>query len=194
MIVGLTGGIGSGKSTVAQMFRELGVPVYDSDMGAKKMMVSSSKVKNAIIELLGKSAYKKGKLNRSFIAGKVFKNPHLLSQLNAVVHPAVKKHFLAWAKDQSSIYVIQETALVFENNSQDQYDYVILVTAPQDIRLQRAVLRNGEKENDIRDRMGNQLEDSKKMALANFHIENIDMETTRIAVEKLHNKLIRLQK
>ena len=98
MIVGLTGGIGSGKSTVAQMFMELGVPVYDSDKEAKQLMVSSETVKNAIIDLFGKEAYTEDGLNRSFIANTVFKNRELLEKLNGIVHPAVRKHFLDWAQ------------------------------------------------------------------------------------------------
>lgn len=192
MIVGLTGGIGSGKSTVATMFKEHGIPVYDSDIEAKKLMTNSSKLKSSIVELLGKSAYRKSKLNRAYIAKKIFKNPDLLSQLNAIVHPAVKMHFLDWAQSQSSPYVLQETALIFENGNQDQYDYVILVTAPKKLRLKRVMKRDETSENEVLDRMKNQINDDKKIPLADFCIENLDMKTTKQKVAKLHQKLVGL--
>ena len=122
MIVGLTGGIGSGKSTVAKMFMELGVPVYDSDAEAKKLMATSPEVKSKIIELLGNEAYSNDVLNRSYIANKVFKDPILLEKLNGIVHPAVREHFLKWVKRKETPYVIQETALIFENDAHDKYD------------------------------------------------------------------------
>ncbi|WP_036385409.1 dephospho-CoA kinase [Muricauda sp. MAR_2010_75] len=191
-IVGLTGGIGSGKSTVAKMFRELGVPVYDSDEEAKKLMVSSKKVKKAIIELLGKGAYKDAVLDRAFIAGKVFKDPELLQQLNAIVHPAVRAHFLKWVQKKAVPYVIQETALIFENGVQDKYDYTLLITSPKEIRLQRVMDRDGVSEQQVLERMKNQIEDDEKMHLADFFIENVDLETTRQKVKDLHAKLLAL--
>ncbi|MBO0324211.1 dephospho-CoA kinase [Muricauda sp. CAU 1633] len=191
-IVGLTGGIGSGKSTVAKMFRELGVPVYDSDEEAKKLMVSSTEVKEAIIELLGKKAYSDAVLDRTFIAKKVFKDPELLQQLNAIVHPAVREHFLEWAQKKVVPYVIQETALIFENGVQDKYDYTILVTAPKEIRLQRVMDRDGVDEQQVVERMQNQMEDNKKIQLANFCIENVDLETTKQKIKDLHTELVAL--
>lgn len=190
MIVGLTGGIGSGKSTVAKMFKDLGVPVYDSDSEAKQLMVTSPKIKDAIIDLLGKGAYRKNVLDRSFVAEKVFKNPELLQKLNAIVHPAVKEHFLEWAKGQSSPYVIQETALIFENGSQDQYDRTILVTAPLEMRLERVMKRDGVGPEAVLERMENQMDDSEKMGMAHFSIENLDLETTAERVKELHTKFM----
>lgn len=188
-IVGLTGGIGSGKSTVAQMFRDLGVPVYDSDAEAKELMISSGELKTAISKLLGPKAYIEGELNRAYIASKVFTNLDLLQQLNAIVHPAVKKDFLSWASKQKESYVIQETALIFENNAQDQYDHIILVTAPQEVRLQRVVQRDGANSQEVLDRMKNQMKDDEKAGLAQFQIVNLDLEHTRRQVLELHGKL-----
>lgn len=190
MIVGLTGGIGSGKSTVAKMFRDLGAPVYDSDSEAKQLMVTSAKIKDAITDLLGKGAYRKNVLDRSFVAEKVFKNPELLQKLNAIVHPAVKKHFLEWAKGQSAPYVIQETALIFENGSQDQYDRTILVTAPLEMRLERVMKRDGVGPEAVLERMENQMDDSEKIGMAHFSIENLDLETTAERVKELHTKFM----
>lgn len=189
IIVGLTGGIGSGKSTVANMFRELNVPVYDSDLEAKQLMTSSPVIKESIIELLGTKAYSEGELNRRFIASKVFKDSHLLKQLNDIVHPEVRKHFLSWTNTQTSNYVVQETALIFENKARDKYDYVLLVTAPIELRLQRVMDRDGVSEKEVLDRMKNQMEDSDKIELADFCIENIHLTTTQKEVKKLHNML-----
>ncbi|WP_318308783.1 dephospho-CoA kinase [Flagellimonas crocea] len=190
MIVGLTGGIGSGKSTVASMFSELGVPVYNSDFEAKKLMSSSKEVKSAIIELLGTEAYTKDVLNRSYIAEKVFNNPPLLEKLNAIVHPAVREHFLDWAAHQDSPYVIQETALIFENNAQNTYDCTILVTAPTKTRIQRVMDRDGVERHAVVDRMKNQLEDGEKLDLADYSIKNLDLDKTKKKVKELHLKLL----
>ena len=192
MIVGLTGGIGSGKSTVAKMFVELGIPVYDSDMEAKELMVCSSEVKNAITELLGEEAYDNQGLNRPYIADKVFKDPELLEKLNAIVHPAVRKHFLDWVERQDSPYVIQETALIFENDAQDKYDYTILVTAPVETRIQRVIDRDNVEGQAVVDRMKNQLDDEQKVDLANFSLKNLELNKTRRKVKELHLKLLAL--
>lgn len=192
MIVGLTGGIGSGKSTVAKMFEELGVPVYDSDKEAKKLMMASAEVKSKIQDLLGKNAYIDGSLNRSYIAGRVFKNPELLEKLNGIVHPAVRIHFLEWAKKQKVPYVIQETALIFENGAQDKYDRTILVTAPAKTRIQRVVDRDNVGEQAVVDRMKNQLNDEKKQNLAHYLIENLNLDRTKQRVNELHLKLLAL--
>lgn len=190
MLVGLTGGIGSGKSTVAQMFRELGVPVYDSDKEAKWLMANSPELKKAIMGLLGDKAYTGKTLNRSYIAELVFKDVGLLQKLNKIVHPAVRQHFLKWANQQSAPYVIQETALIFENGAQDNYSATILVTAPLEMRLQRVMERDGVAKQVVLDRMKNQMDDNQKIDLAQFCIENIDLEATKEKVRGLHAKLL----
>ncbi len=192
MIVGLTGGIGSGKSTVAKMFMELGVPVYDSDAEAKRLMATSPEVKSKIIELLGNEAYSNDVLNRSYIANKVFKDPILLEKLNGIVHPAVREHFLKWVKRKETPYVIQETALIFENDAQDKYDYTILVTAPVETRIQRVVERDKVATQAVVDRMKNQLDDGQKQKLAHCSIENLDLDKTKKKVKELHLKLLAL--
>ncbi|WP_127137911.1 dephospho-CoA kinase [Flagellimonas oceanensis] len=190
MIVGLTGGIGSGKSTVANMFRELGVPVYDSDKEAKLLMSGSQEVKAAITDLLGKEAYSDGELNRAFIADKVFKDSELLEKLNGIVHPAVRKHFMQWAEARETPYVIQETALIFENNAQNNYDSTILVTAPVETRIKRVVDRDGVEKQAVIDRMQNQLNDGQKLDLADFSLENLELDKTKKKVKELHLKLL----
>lgn len=191
IIVGLTGGIGSGKSTVAGMFKDLGVPVYDSDSEAKRLMITSAELKIAIMELLGEDAYYGKALNKKFIASKIFENPEKLQRLNKIVHPAVRADFLEWTETQEAPYVIQETALIFENDAQDNYDYVILVKAPENFRLKRVMERDGANKKEVLDRMRNQMSDDEKVALSNFCIDNIDLEITKKRVDELHQRLVK---
>jgi len=190
MIVGLTGGIGSGKSTVAQMFKDLGIPVYDSDSEAKALITTSKTLKKAIIALFGKKAYIGQNLNRKYIASQVFEEEALLQKLNAIVHPAVKAHFIDWAKTQNSHYVIQESALIFEQGNAAQYDAIILVTAPEESRLQRVMIRDGATKEEVRSRMKHQLSDEKKVQLATYTIKNVTLITTKEQVVKIHRELL----
>ena len=119
-IVGLTGGIGSGKTTVARLFEALGVPIYIADEEAKTLMQNSKIIQQELIQLLGKSCYVDGQLNRSFIASKVFNDQSLLQKINAIVHPKVAEHFERWVSKQDAPYVIKEVAILFETKSQDQ--------------------------------------------------------------------------
>ena len=128
IIVGLTGGIGSGKTTVAGLFREQGIPVYNSDIEAKQLMQTSTTIREAIVLLLGEVAFLDKKLNRKYIASRVFKDKELLQKLNKIVHPAVRSHFSSWAAKQKTAYVIQETAIIFENDA--QANYCLLYTSP----------------------------------------------------------------
>lgn len=191
MIVGLTGGIGSGKTTVANMFSELGVPVYNSDVEAKKLMHSSKTVKKGIRQLFGDESYLDGKLNRSYIAEIVFRDKIILDRLNKIVHPEVKKDFQNWCATQDYDYVVQETALLFENNAQDFYDKVVLVTAPINLRIKRLLERDDTSEQDILARMENQLNDGDKIPFADFIIENIDLDNTRLSVQEVHEALLK---
>ncbi|MEX0291367.1 MAG: dephospho-CoA kinase [Flavobacteriaceae bacterium] len=192
ILVGLTGGIGSGKSTVASFFAALGVAVYNSDKQAKKLMKNSKKLRKAIIGLLGDKAYKGKKLNRKWIAARVFQDQQLLKELNELVHPAVKKHFLKWAAKQEGSYVIQEAAVLFENGSVKDYEKVILVRAPIETRIQRIIERDGSSEADIRARMKNQWEDVKKSELSDYIIDNIELESTKLEVARIHRQLSEL--
>ena len=193
MIVGLTGGIGSGKSTVASMFQKLGVPIYNSDVEAKNLMGRSKKIKKDIEALLGKESYLDGEPNRGYIAKKVFKDKILLRDLNNIVHPAVRRHFKSWCKRQNTTYVIQEAAIIFENGTQKRYDKIILVTAPRDIRIQRVVDRDGITAEQVMARMDNQWPDSEKEKFSDFIIENIDLEATEGEVLKIHHKLLKIK-
>ena len=191
-IIGLTGGIGSGKTTVANFFKKLGVPVYIADVEAKKIMNTSASIKKALISWFGEKSYLNNELNRKFISSKVFKDKELLQKLNNIVHPEVDKHFKGWVANQDQSYVIYEAAIIFENNAQSKFDYTILVTAPEDIKVKRVLNRDESTEQEVRNRMKNQWDDSKKEKLANFIIENIDLEDTKSQIYLLHTKLLSL--
>jgi dephospho-CoA kinase len=190
MIVGLTGGIGSGKTTVAKIFKDFGVPVYNSDKEAKRLMKSSKKIRKAVRELLGDDAYADKKLNRAFIANRVFQDKSLLHKLNAIVHPAVREDFTFWAKKQESAYVIQETAIIFENSMQSFYDRIILVTAPEEIRLKRILARDNGSKSKVLDRMQNQRKDSEKIPLSDFVIDNVELDQTYLKVQEVNKCLL----
>ena len=191
-IVGLTGGIGSGKTTVANMFKEHGIPVYNSDERAKELMIKSGELVKGIKSLLGEEAYVDNELNRGYVARKVFTDKPLLQSLNELVHPAVRNDFNNWASEQMAPYVIQEAAILFENGAYESFDSMILVTAPKMIRLKRIMQRDNESEDNILARMSHQWDDSKKLPLAHFVIENTDLEKTKSEVRKIHEKLSEL--
>jgi len=189
-VIGLTGGIGSGKSTVAKMFAELGVPIYIADDEAKKMMNEDAVIRKQIVDLLGVDSYIDDRLNRPYIADKVFNDKLLLEKLNSIVHPAVAKHFIAWKNKQKSTYVIKEAAILFENGNYKQCDYTILITAPEEIRIDRVLKRDNTTKSQVLARLKNQWEDSKKIPLADYVIINTKLEETWLQVKKIHNKVI----
>lgn len=192
IIVGLTGGIGSGKTTVAKAFHVLGIPIYIADDEAKKLMRTSKVVKKKIIGLFGDNAYVDGELNRSFIANIIFENKEYLQKMNAIVHPKVGQHFKKWVSKQNSKYVIKEAAILFENGSYKDYDYIITVTAPTDLKINRLLKRDQTTENKISSIMKNQWSDEEKIKRSHFVIENIDMEDSKVQVQKIHNKILKL--
>jgi len=188
-IVGLTGGIGSGKTTVANLFKELGVPVYIADNEAKKLMARSKIIKRHLIQLLGKKAYIGNDIDRAFIAKKIFSDSELLSKVNHIVHPKVASHFKRWVSKQAGPYCIKEVAILFETGSYKNCDATILITAPKGVRLKRVLTRDGVSEEDVLNRMDNQWSDKKKKKLADIVIENLDLSAIKIEVLKVHLKL-----
>ena len=171
-IVGLTGGIGSGKTTVAKKFEALGIPIYIADIEAKKLMNRSKIIKRKLYKLFGESAYVKGELNKSFIAKKIFENKDLLEKMNAIVHPKVGKHFDRWLNKQTSPYVIKESAILFEKNLQEQCDFVVLVTSPKELRIKRLLDRDNTTKEKILAVMSNQLIEEEKIKRSDFVITN----------------------
>jgi len=188
--VGLTGGIGSGKTTIAKMFEELGVPVYYADDEAKKLMNSNSQIQKELLQLLGKNAYQNGKLNRAFIAGVIFNDKNKLKKINAIVHPVVANHFEKWAHNQQSKYVIQENAIIFESGAQDKFDKIITVTAPVEIKTERVMSRDHVSKEKVQERMKNQLKDDYKIENSFYVIHNLDLEKSLNEVEKIHKSLM----
>ncbi len=191
-LVGLTGGIGSGKTTVANYFEELGVPVYIADSEAKALMNRSKVIRRKLIALFGNEAYIENTLNRPFIAQQIFNDKKLLNAMNAIVHPKVASHFKRWVNKQDSPFVISEAAILFENGSYKKYDYIITVTAPEDIRLQRVIKRDNSNKQKVEAIMANQWSDQEKIKRSDFVIENIDLEQTKIQVRKIHKKILKL--
>ena len=190
--VGLTGGIGSGKSFVAKRFELLGVPVYYADKEAKRLMYQDSQLKSSIKALLGIKAYhNNGRPNRPYIAKKIFNDKDLLGGINKLVHPAVKLDFEIWAEQQHSKYVLEESALIFEHKM-THFDAVILVTASKEVRIKRVMKRDGATEAQIESRMNQQLPDSAKRERADYVLvnEGLDMISLDNKVKEIHKSLL----
>jgi len=192
IIVGLTGGIGSGKTTVAKMFKKLGIPIYIADFEAKKLMNKSKVIKRKLIQLFGINAYKNDVINKAFLADKIFNNKELLAKMNAIVHPKVKSHFKKWAKKQSSAYAIKEAAILFENGGYKECDYVITVIASEEERLKRVIQRDNSTAQSVKAIIANQWSDAKKVKLSHFVIKNDNLLETENQVKIIHQKIIKL--
>ncbi len=192
-IIGLTGGIGSGKSTVANYIASKGIPVYIADEEAKKLM-ELPEVIASIQGIFSENVLDEfGKLNRKKIADLVFNSPTQLNQLNNIVHPLVKNHFIEWLKIHSNApYVIKEVAILFETGGNTACDKVILVTAPEEIRIERAMKRDNVSKETIVSRMNNQLPESEKITKSDFIIHNIDLNKTFIQVDEILKILSKL--
>lgn len=191
MIIGLTGGIGSGKSFVASVFKGLGAPVYTSDIKAKELMHTNEFLKNEIINLLGEAAYLKGKLNRDWIAQQVFSDKTKLNSLNALVHPVVAIDFMKWYKEQSFPFVIQESAILFESGGHKKCDKIVLVSAPESIRVKRVIDRDDTTEEAVMKRINNQNSDLERIPLSDFIIKNINRKKTILQVRKVFETLMK---
>ena len=187
----LTGGMGSGKSTVLALFGELGVPTFSADDSAKIAMEQDAAIKAKITALFGEASYVKGKLNRPFIAEQVFGNNEKLQQLNALVHPAARAAYANWQHAQDAPYTVYEFPLVFELGEQDRFDGVILVISPEASRIQRVKTRDGATEAAIRKRMMHQWTDEQKQPLTDMLIHNATLDKTADQVRKLHLQLMR---
>ncbi|WP_026914974.1 dephospho-CoA kinase [Christiangramia portivictoriae] len=190
-IVGLTGGIGSGKTTVAGFFKELGIPIYIADDAGKRLLAESRPIKEKVSKLLGDKSYSASKPDRKYIANKVFNDKQLLADLNAIIHPAVAKDFEAWVSRQSSAYVIYEAAILFEVGGYKKCDLSILVTAPHTLKIERLQQRDDSSIEEIEARMDHQWPDEKKAELADFIIENEDLHQTKLQVHDIHNQILK---
>lgn len=186
--IGITGGIGSGKSTVCSLFQVLGIPVYNADNEAKNLMVNDIALKNNIINLMGPETYINGELNREFIASKVFKDTDLLKKLNDIVHPAVKKDFIAWSESQKAPYVIYEAALMIESGSYKLMDKIIVVAAPMKLRIARVCLRDNASIEKVKERINNQLTQKNMLKYSDHVITNDGKKSLIKQVIELHLK------
>lgn len=193
-IIGLTGGIGSGKSTVAKFFSELGTPVYIADSQAKKIMDYPETIREVQAIFDENITDENGKLDRKKIASIVFNNPEKLQQLNGVIHPKVNEDFKNWLKQHKEFpYIIKEVAIIFETQTEKQFDKIILVTAPEKLRIERVMKRDNISEKQTLERMKNQLSDEEKIKKSDFIITNTDLKSIKKEVKKLHKLLISLQ-
>jgi dephospho-CoA kinase len=191
IIVGLTGGIGSGKTTVAKRFEVLGIPVYIADEEAKRLMRTSKVIKRKLIALFGEDTYVNNELNKPFIASIIFNDKDSLQRMNAIVHPKVASHFKRWVSKQKTLYVIKEVAILFENDGYKQCDFVITVTAPKPLRIERLLKRDHTTEASIEAIIKNQWSDAEKVAKSDFVIENVDIEDTEKQVITVHHKILK---
>ncbi|MGB4774517.1 MAG: dephospho-CoA kinase [Daejeonella sp.] len=192
--IGITGGIGSGKTTVCKVFELLGIPVFYADAVAKQLM-NTAELKADIIHAFGNQSYSAtGELNRKYIAGRVFKDEKALMQLNSLVHPAVFKAFDTWVNyQQNTPYVLKEAALLFESDSYKMCNYSVLVKAPLEIKIKRIMQRDQITEAEVKLRMARQLTDEQKEPLADFIVINDEQQLLIPQILALHQKFLSLK-
>jgi dephospho-CoA kinase len=173
--IGITGGIGSGKSTACKVFAVLGIPVFEADKVARHLMNFDTVVSEQLIQAFGESVYLPDHtINRKYLAELVFNSKSLLAGLNSIVHPAVRKAFFEWLEQQSALYAIHEAAILFESGFYKMMDKTITVATDEDQRIQRVVKRDGISVEQVRERIRNQWNDEERIKLANFVIKNND--------------------
>ena len=189
-IIGLTGGIGSGKSKILSVFSTYGIPCYESDIRAKWLMQRDEELKSQIKSFFGDQIYENDQFNQRKLAKLVFSNKGKLEALNSLVHPRVKMDFKSFVSQQNTPYIIKEAAILFETGGEKDCDATILVTAPEKLRLQRVLNREKISSIDIKARINNQWSDSRKIPLADYVINNIDWDKTLKKIDEIHQKLL----
>jgi len=192
--IGLTGGIGSGKSTVAQIFEVLGIPVYYADIAAKRLMNEDAELRSAITTIFGEQAYVNNILDRKYISSIVFSDPAKLTSLNSLVHPATKKDGESWMHQQTTSYAIHEAALIFEAKVSERLDHVIGVSSPLELRIKRSMERDKVNRDEVLKRMAQQLDEDLKISKCDFVLINDEQQLLIPQVLDLHEKLITLSK
>lgn len=190
MTVGLTGGIGSGKSTVARALESMGYPVFYSDLEAKRIMNSDQALRSEIIDHFGDEAYENGTLNRAYLASRIFSNPQDKSVLNQLIHPRVRANFASFAQSSSSKLIFNEAAILFETGAYTSFDKTLLITAPIETRIERVMKRDNCSRQDVLDRMSDQWTDERKIPLADHVIQNGDQDRVLEQVEKVVSDLL----
>ncbi len=187
--IGLTGGIGSGKTSIAQILEAMSYPVYYSDLRAKFLSDEHPAIRQGLIDLLGEEAYIDGTLNRVFVSECIFSNPDLRLKVNQVIHPIVRKDFDDWASQQTSSLIFNEAAILFETGAYQQFDAILLICAPIDIRIQRVMLRDHCSKASVEDRIQSQWTDEKKRSLTKYCVENDGRQPVLIQLEKILSEL-----
>lgn len=191
--IGITGGIGSGKTTVSKVFQLLGVPVYYSDDEAKKLLDENEEVNKSIVNVFGKEVmHEHALVDRKKLAAIVFNNKEKLAQLNAIVHPAVGKHFDNWLKQQHTPYVLKEAAILFESGAYKQVDKTIVVTAPMELKVARVVKRDKVEAEEVIKRINNQMSDEDKVKRSDFVITNDETSLVIPQVLSIHENIMRM--
>lgn len=188
--VAITGGIGAGKTTVSNLFKKIGIPVFNSDKIAKELMHNDKQLKSDIIKAFGDESYINNELNRAYLSDIVFNDETLLDKINSIVHPQVTKEFNQWLLNQKSKYIIYESAIIFENSSEDVFDKIICVIAPEEDVISRVMKRNSFSRDKVISIISNQLPDQVKRNKADYIIENINKSDLTDRVLEIHNKII----
>lgn len=194
LLIGITGGIGSGKSTVARVFSILGIPIYFADDRAKWLMENNANLIKEVKNAFGSESYfADGRLNRKFLSAEVFSHPEKTKTINSLVHPAVKEDFETWANCQHSPYVLKEAALLFETGSHKELDKIITVTSPIKVRINRVLMRDSHRsEGQLNSIIDQQMPDEEKTSKSDFVIKNVDTKLLIPQVLQLHEKLLKL--
>lgn len=188
--IGITGGIGSGKSTICKIFSLHGIPVYDADERAKKLYIENESVRNKVTKLLGDEVYRPdGSLNKPFLSLKIFDNTILKEKLEAIIHPAVEEDFNKWCQLQNSPIVLKEAALLFESGSNKMLNKIIVVTAPLELRIERVIKRDQLSRQEIEKRISNQWTEEQKVALADFIIVNDEKQHLLEQIKEILRKI-----
>jgi dephospho-CoA kinase len=190
MKLGITGGIGSGKTSVCRVFNVLGIPVFSADLEARKIMEYDKGIMQKINSIAGKDLYPNGNLNRKELAALIFNNQSLLEKVNSLVHPLIFDQFRMWAKAQTSPYVIMEAAILFESGASELVDRIATVIAPMEERVDRVIHRNSLSREQVMERMRNQMDDDTRIRQSDYVIHNSEQDMIIPAILKIHDDIL----
>jgi dephospho-CoA kinase len=190
MKLGVTGGIGSGKTSVCRVFNVLGIPVFSADPEAQKIMNHDESIISGINNIAGKNLYTGGKLNREELAALIFNNPDMLNRVNSLVHPVVFQYFKRWAEEQTTPYVIMEAAILFESGASDLVDRVATVIAPIEERISRVIKRNKLSREQVEERVRNQIDDDSRIKMSDYIINNSENEMIIPVILNIHDDIL----
>lgn len=190
--VGITGGIGTGKSFVSKIFKTMGIPFYNADLEAKLIMVKDNNIRMALVKAFGPETYfEDGSLNRVYLSKQVFDNSQRLEMLNNIVHPAVIRAGVDWSNAQNGPYSLKEAALLYESGSYKKLDYTILVTAPEELRIARVMKRDKVSREEVLNRIQKQMPEEEKLKFADFVIHNDEQQPLLPQIINIHHTLLK---